>query len=87
MPNDPTSSSPRPGLLQSGLAIVEREADALRRQGKTVGVIAVANPSGVNVTGTAAWDTTAGRFVFSGELEKLRDQKSLNWRAAVLWSR
>ena len=77
----------KPGILQSGLAIVEREAETLRKEGKTLGIFAVGNPSGVKVVGTAVFDTESGRWQFSGELEKLRDQKSLDWRAGVTWSR
>jgi hypothetical protein len=80
------STSP-PGILRSGLELAEREARILQQQGKTVAVIAVANQSGISVTGTAAFDTKVGTWMFSGELEKLRDQKSANWRVTATWSK
>lgn len=79
--------TPRPSILQSGLDIVKRDAEVLRRQGKTVAIVTVANRSGVKVAGTLAWDTKAGTLGLSASLEKLRDQKGVDWEVAVVWSR
>jgi hypothetical protein len=74
-------------ILQSGFEIAEREAQRLEAEGKRVAVMTVWNPSGVRVKGTAAFDTKAGKWELSGELEKLKNHKSLNWQVEATWSR
>jgi hypothetical protein len=80
-------AKPRPSILQSGLDIVKRDAELLRKQGKTVAIVTVANPSGIKVGGTLAWDMKGGSLELSASLEKLRHTKSHDWEVAVVWSR
>lgn len=73
-------------LLRSGLAQMQAMEAALPA-GKRFAVLAVADENGVRVHGTAAFDTELGRWLLSGELEKLKTQPGVNWQVAVLWSK
>lgn len=73
-------------ILASGLAHVQ-EVVRLLPADKTIAVVVVADPRGVEATIIAGKDTESGRWQFAGQIEKLRARPDVHWSATLTWSR